>query len=58
MEESKIKTLPIMQDLLFVLFTWKKHYPHKIHPDRFMRIWGNFKKIKEIIQKTDFDNII
>ena len=55
MEEIKIKFM--IQDLLFVLFTWKKHYPHKIQPDRFMRIWENFKKIRKIIEKTDFDDV-
>ncbi len=51
MKENKIKTLYMIQDLLFVPYTWKRHYPHKIRPDRFMRIWENFKKIKEILQK-------
>lgn len=52
---SKLKKEELIQDVLFVLHTWKRHYPHKIRPNRFMRIWENFQQIVARIKKPEIN---
>lgn len=48
---SKLNQEELLEDLEFVLATWKRHYPHKLPPMRILQIFENFKQIKKMIQK-------
>jgi len=50
---SELNQGELLKDLEFVLATWKRHYPHKLPPMRILRIFENFKQIKEMIKKPE-----
>lgn len=50
---EKLTKKELLADMSFVLFTWKKHYPHPMKPSRFFRIWNTFDKLKKVVSDLE-----
>lgn len=46
-----MKREELLQDMKFVLATWKRHYPHKLPPMRILRIFESFDEIVTLLKK-------